>query len=506
MNIGKMARAISGVVLCTLIAKILGFLRELVLSYYFGATGISDAYLISQTIPGTIFQVVGTGLTTCFIPIFYKVLNRDGKEASNRFTNTIITIVLSFSTAAIFCIWLFTPQIVHLFAMGFDGETLKYAKQFTRIGVLSLYFSTFIYVYNSYLQANNIFTPTAFAAIPNSIAIIVSIILGAVCDIWLLPVGSTLAVGIQLLFILYPINKLQYHFHISFDWQRPDVRDFFALLAPVVFGVSVNEINVLVDRTIASNVAVGGISALTYANSLIMLIQGSIVQPIATVCYPKITHCVSNGNDKAAENIMNQTFKYLFAILIPLTFIFMIYQYQIIDVLFGHGKFSIKAVEMTGKVLFFYSLGIVFVGVREIMSRFYYAHANTKIPVRNATIGVGINILFNMIFSRFIGLSGLALATSFSACVTSILLFVDCNKFLKCNRPSLDLRDLMKVLLASTASIVFPSFFFLTLQIPSILKLGSALILGTIIYFIIGIVLKIKLFEFITVLGPFGKK
>lgn len=506
MNIGKTGRAISGVVLCTLIAKILGFLRELVLSYYFGATGISDAYLISQTIPGTIFQVVGTGLTTCFIPIFYKVLNHHGKEASDRFTNTIITIVLCFSTASIFCIWIFTPQIVHLFAMGFEGETLEYAKQFTRIGVLSLYFSTFIYVYNSYLQANNIFTPTAFAAIPNSIAIIASIVLGAVCDIWILPVGSTLAVGIQLLFILYPIYKLGYHFRVSFAWQKSDVKDFFILLAPVVIGVSVNEINVLVDRTIASNVAIGGISALTYANSLIMLIQGSIVQPIAMVCYPKITHCVSSGNSKAAENIVNQTFKYLFAILLPLTVFFMIYQYQIIDILFGHGRFSVKAVQMTGSVLFFYSLGIIFIGAREIMSRFYYAHANTKIPVRNATIGVGINIIFNMIFSRFIGLSGLALATSFSACITSILLFLDCNKFLKCDRPSLDLKDLVKVLFASVASIIFPSFFLLKLPMPSILKLIAALILGAFLYFIIGILFKIKLFEFVTALGPFRKR
>ncbi len=288
----KMGKAITGVVFFTLIAKALGFLRELVLSYYFGATGISDAYLISQTIPGTIFQFVGTGLATCFIPIYYKVLNRDGREAANYFTNVILTLVLSFSTVVIILIWLFTPQVVYLFAMGFSGDTLYYACQFTRIGVLSLYFSSFIYVYNSYLQANNIFSPTAFAAIPNSLAIIASIVLGAVCNIWLLSIGSTLAVGIQLIFILYPVYKLQHHFHISFDWQSRDIRDFFVLLLPVIVGVSVNEINTLVDRTIASGVAIGGISALTYANSLIMLVQGGMVQPIATVCYPKITNFV----------------------------------------------------------------------------------------------------------------------------------------------------------------------------------------------------------------------
>lgn len=236
-----MSKAISGVILFTLIAKILGFLREVTLSYYFGATGISDAYLISQTIPGTLFQFVGTGLTTCFIPIYYKLLNQDGKNKANYFTNAIITLVLSFSTAIILLIWIITPTIVKLFAMGFNGDTLYYACQFTRIGVLSLYFSTFIYVYNSYLQANNIFTPTAFAAIPNSIFIILSIILGAFFNIWILSIGSTLAVGVQLLFLLYPIHKLRFHFQFNFNWKDDSVREFFYLLGPVIIGVSVNE-------------------------------------------------------------------------------------------------------------------------------------------------------------------------------------------------------------------------------------------------------------------------
>ena len=150
----------------------MGFFRELILSYYFGATGISDAYLISQTIPGTIFQFVGTGLTTCFVPIYFKILKDKGKEKVDEFTNKILSLVLLFSTVVIILVFVDTKFLIKLFASGFEGETLKYAIIFTRIGILGLYFSTLIYVYNSYLQANEIFVPTAFSAIPNSVFII----------------------------------------------------------------------------------------------------------------------------------------------------------------------------------------------------------------------------------------------------------------------------------------------------------------------------------------------
>ena len=105
-----MRKSISAVVLFTLLAKALGFVREMLLSYFFGAGGISDAFLISQTIPGTIFQFVGTGLTTCFIPVYYKVLNEHSRKECDNFTNKVLTLVLCFSTVAMAVVWLFTPS------------------------------------------------------------------------------------------------------------------------------------------------------------------------------------------------------------------------------------------------------------------------------------------------------------------------------------------------------------------------------------------------------------
>ncbi len=488
-----MKKAISNVIIFTLIAKLLGFFRELLLSYYFGATGISDAYLISQTIPGVIFQFVGTGLATSFMPIFFKVLNSEGNEETFKFTNKILTMVFAFSTIVMVSVWMDTPVIIKAFASGFNGETLHYAIWFTRIGILSLYFSSMIYVFNSFLQANNVFGPTAFSAIPNSMFIMFSIYLGAKWNLWALTIGSTLAVGVQLLFLIRPVRKLGYGLEIDFRWKNKYIREFFCLMLPVVVGVCANEINILVDRTIASQIAEGGISALTYANSMIMLVQGGLVQPVSTVCYPKIAECVSKRDYRHASELLEKAITMLLSLLVPITVGCILYSRDITIFLFGRGVFNEQAVEMTAIAFTFYAIGICAVGLRELISKYFFACSNTKIPIKNGLIGVLINIGMNIFLSKTIGIGGLALATSISAFVTLILLVKDCKKILNENVNYFDIIQIAKI---GTATIIMAFISYFTyLHIPFGLtaKLIIAVLVGLFVYTGMGYLLEIEL-------------
>lgn len=423
-----MKKIISGMVFFTLIAKLLGFVRELLLSYFFGASGVSDAYLISQTIPGTIFQFVGTGLTTCFIPAYYRVIQEHDRDEGDLFTNKVLTMVLLFSTIVMVIVWFFTPTIVKIFASGFAGDTLQIAVWFTRISVSSLYFSSLIYVYNSYLQANSIFSMTAAAAIPNSLTIIVSIILGAHVNIFVLSVGSALATAVQLFFLWIPVHKLKFRLKIDFHWNNSYIKYFFSMIGPVVIGVSVNEINTLLDRTIASSVAVGGISALTYANSLIMLVQGGCAQPIAVAFYPKMTKNITEGKYKSARDDLYTALQILLLFLLPITIGFVVLSKNITMTLFGRGAFDNNAIVLTATALSFYAIGMIFVGIRELLARYYYAYGNTKLPMLNSTMGMAVNIFLNLTLSKIIGIGGLALATSIAAIVTVVLMWCQCGK------------------------------------------------------------------------------
>lgn len=488
-----MGKAISGMVVFTLLAKMLGFVRELLLSYFFGATGMSDAYLISQTIPGTIFQFVGTGLTTCFIPVYYKVLREHDRDECDTFTNKVLTMVLSFSTVVMALVWLFTPVIVKIFASGFTGNTLEMAIIFTRIGICSLYFSSVIYVYSSYLQANNVFSITAAAAIPNSLAIIVSIVLGACWNILALSIGSTLATAIQMAFLWIPVHKLNFRLRLNFHWKDSYLQYFFSLMGPVILGVSVNEINTLLDRTIASQVAIGGISALTYANSLVMLVQGGFAQPVATVFYPRLTKSITEGNHKAAQTDFHAALQVLLVFLLPVTIGFIILSNDITMAFFGRGAFDQNASVLTSTALSFYAIGIVFVGVRELLARYYYAYGNTKIPMLNAAIGMVVNITLNLTLSRVIGIGGLALATSVAAIVTVILMWCQCGRLSSDSKIILNWMEVGKILIAA---IVMGGAVQLGQKLilqSGILKLVVLILIGIISYGTMILLLRVKI-------------
>lgn len=488
-----MGKAISGMVIFTLLAKVLGFVRELLLSYFFGATGMSDAYLISQTIPGTIFQFVGTGLTTCFIPVYYRILREHDRDECDTFTNKVLTMVLSFSTVVMALVWLFTPVIVKIFAAGFTGNTLEMAIVFTRIGICSLYFSSVIYVYSSYLQANNVFSITAAAAIPNSLVIIVSIVLGACWNILALSIGSTLATAVQMAFLWVPVHKFNFRLRLNFHWKDSYLQYFFSLMGPVILGVSVNEINTLLDRTIASQVAIGGISALTYANSLVMLVQGGFAQPVATVFYPRLTKSITEGNHKAAQTDFHAALQVLLVFLLPVTIGFMILSNDITMAFFGRGAFDQNASVLTSTALSFYAIGIVFVGVRELLARYYYAYGNTKIPMLNAAIGMVVNITLNLTLSRVIGIGGLALATSVAAIVTVILMWCQCGRLSSDSKIILNWMEVGKILIAAIVMggvVQLGQKFILQ---SGILKLVVLILIGMISYGTMILLLRVKI-------------
>ncbi len=491
-NINRTVKAVSGVFICTMLFKLLGFVREIVLSYFFGTSYISDAYLISQTIPGVIFEFVGVGVTTCFIPIYLKIKKDKSNEKADKFTNSITTLVLAFALLAILVVTIFAPYVVHIFASGFTGETLDLASLFTRICVLSLIFSSFVYVYSSYLQANEIFMPASFSAVVCSAVIILSIIIGAKTNILVMSIGSCLAVGFRLFFIIPSSRKNGLKTKLVFSFKDRYVSEFFKLMIPVILGTSINEINTLVDRTIASNTAVGGISALTYANSMIQLIIGGIVQSITTVIYPKITSAIHEGEYKKAVSVFNTIANLLMYILIPMTFGIALFGRPIISILFERGEFDESALSMTSEAFIFYGLGLCFIGIRELLTRVFYSCEDTKTPMVNSSIGLVLNVILNILLSQWIGLNGLAIATSISAFVTAILLWVKMKKNQNLKNANISFVELVKIVGASVGmgagAYCLYRYVFAESAIGAIIGIFS----GVVLYIVLSFVLRIR--------------
>lgn len=421
-----MKKAIIIVFITSILIKITGFIKELILSYYFGASYITDAFIVSLTIPGVIFSFIGVGITTSYIPIYNKIIKEDNsKTVLNDYMNNLINFIILFCSIIFIISFIFMEYIIGIIAIGFSGEVFKLAVDFSRINIISIFFMGLIYIYNAYYQANNKFFIPSFVVLIFNVVSSIFIYFGFKYNIKLLVVGNVVALGIQLLIMLISIKKNVLKYKCELNVNDKYFKKTILMALPLLISTSVSQINVLIDRTLASNIIQGGISALNYANKLNLVINGTVVMAMTTVVFPKISTLASNFEDEKVNIILDMSIKYIVLILAPITIGTMIFSKEIVKILFGRGTFDSSAISLTAGALFFYSISMMFLGIREIITRVYYSYGDTKTPTINAIIGVIINIVLNLILSNFMGINGLALATSLSIVFTTILLLIN---------------------------------------------------------------------------------
>lgn len=490
-----MKRVTLVLILITVISKLLGFFRDIVLSYYYGATNITDAFLISKTIPSFMFMFIGTAIITGYIPMYIKLQKKKNTSKSDEFTSLLINLLLIISTVVVAAIYINTPFFVNLFASGFDAHTLKIAIIFTRINIITIYFMSIIYIFKGYLNINENYIIPELVGIPFNFIVVFFIYLSYCYNkIVLLPIGYSIAVFIQMLFMLIPSFKYGYKYKPVFNFKSTDIKEFLYIIVPTLIGVSVNEINVLVDRTLASRITVGGISIMNYANQLNNFVQGIFVMTVTTVIYPIISKMITKDNIKEFKHLLSRSTISIIILVIPATIGFILFSEQIITLFFGRGAFGYKEIRSTSSVLIFYSIGIIGVAIRELYSRFFYALQDTKTPMVNAAIGLTINIILNIILSKYYGLSGLAFATSISALITSLLLVLSLRKKIGSLGTKQIIISFMKILSASLIMGVIAklSFNYLTTFLSQILSLLIAIGFGAVSYFVIIYFMKIE--------------
>ena len=485
------------IIIITLSSKILGFGREIALAYFYGTTNISDAFLISLTIPLTLFSFIGTGLATSYIPVYSSLEKDNSNQTSVKFTSNVINLVILVSILLILISVIFTTPIVKLFASGFNGSTLETAVFFTRISVIGIVFSGLVYILTAYLQVNNSFVIPALIGIPYNVILVSAIVFSFYTNIIILPLGNVIGPLSQLALLLPFVYKLGFKYSFNLDYRNKYFSKMMHLSLPVIIGVSVEQINKLIDRTLASQIVVGGISALTYASRLNWFIQGIFAVSIATVMYPHISKMAATKNEEGFKKAIRGAINSISLFIIPATIGSMFLSEAIVALLFGRGAFGTDAVLMTSNALFYYSIGMVGFGLREVLSRAFYSFQDTKTPMVNGLIAMTINIILNFILSKFLGIGGLALATSISSLIGSLLLFISLRKKIGSFGSKVIIITLFKVLSASLVMGVIAKALYNTLNgsISSNLSLITSIIIGILIYLIFIHFMKIEDFD-----------
>lgn len=435
-------------------SKLLGMLRDVVLANYFGTSGISDAYLTASTVPTLLFYFIGHALSTAFLPMYSNMKLSQGKEKADGYANNLLTVSLLLSTVLVVLLVCFPSWIIRIFAPGFRWETVELAASFVRSSALSLYFMTAVSVWTGYLQATNNFIIPASISVPRNLIVMCSISLAAIWDVRILGVGLLLAYIAEAL-LLYPfVRKEGYRMQLAVDWQSSELRETLYIVLPVLLGTSIGQINKIIDKSLASMLGEGVVSAMSYASVINNAVQEVLVTGLITILFANCSALVAEGKHKEVKEKLSNTTNTLIAFLIPATVGIVLLSRQVVSCLLFRGNFDEESLRITTLLSCCYTISLCSLALRDTFVKVFYAYKMTNIATKTSAFAICIAILLKIILSKFIGAYGLALATSFSAMIHSILLYVLLVKKIG----SLGIKRLLsvvgKVILASLAMAV----------------------------------------------------
>lgn len=472
------------VMIITLFSKFLGFAREIFIAKEFGVSFETDAYFLAVTIPLILFSSLFFAISTTFIPVYTSIVNNKGEEEGLNFTNKILNLLICFLVISISVLIFFAPQIVGLIAIGFDGSTFELAVKYTIILLPIALFLGINQLFSGYLQAKKQFIASVAISIPSNLLIVLILIIAIDINmnylIWATLAGSFL----QLLFQIPFLRRANYKYTMSFSIKDRDVKQVIKLTIPVLLGTSIQQINLLIDRMLASGLHDGSISALNYATRLNGFVFGIVATSIATTIFPILSSLVSKNRFSEFSETTKNSLIQVTIITIPIVIGTMIFKKPIIKLLFEHGEFNSEATSMTADALFYYSFGMLFLGYREVLNRAFYSLKDTKTPMINGAYAILINIVLSFVLIRFMDFRGLALASSVAAAVTSSLLIYSLQKKMQLKLGVEFGKVLSKILVASLLFGIcsYSGFYFLNNSLGYIFSIFISVMFGGAVY------------------------
>lgn len=475
----------------TLGAKVFGFIREMAMATFFGTNFIVDAYVISQAVPVILFGAFFTAVATAYMPLLSQRLENNGEEAGSNYTSQIMRILFGFSSASAFLGVLFSDQLVSILAPGFYGETAELTSFFLRVTFAYVIFSSLGSILDNYLQYKQTFIPQIFVLYMNNIVIIMVIVISAYTSYYFLAFGILISYGIRLL-VLGRLAKVRgFHYNSSGGNLKENIKKITMLGIPVFVGSEMQQINIFVDRSLASRLPEGSIAALNYANTLNNMIMALSVTILITLIYPRLNQ--ANARDQIAQfyKYIRQGLILIVMVALPFSLGAILYSNDLVQIVYERGAFDINASKLTAVAYLFYSAGLLFVAVNQLMLRGYYALHDTRTPMVIAGFGVIVNIVLNLLLVGPMAHGGLALATSIAAMTNSILFIIFFNRKSREHKLIDNVGIYIKIIVSSVVSVGFSKVIFLGLEqmewLPLVVVLGLSVLMAVALY---GLMLK----------------
>jgi putative peptidoglycan lipid II flippase len=428
--VARAAGVVSGL---TLLSRLLGYVRDMVVASLFGAGLAADAFFIAFSIPNLLRRLFGEGsLSIAFVPVFSDWLNRRGRDQADQLAASAFWLMALLLLAAVAAGVLWAPQIVHLIAYGWSGDPQKIALcvALTRIMLPYVIFIGLTALCMAILNVMDHFAAPAFAPVLLNVAMI-SAAIGAsfftrdalVLVQWLalgVLVGGVLQLGLQMPVLI----RRQIRVWRSIRLWHPALGQVARLFLPVLFGTAVFQINTLVIRFLASLLPQGSVSYLYYADRLFQFPLGLFGLAAATAVLPALSRHASLQQWDELRNTFGLAVRLVLFVSLPAMAGLVVLREPIVALLFQRGAFDFQATRLTADALLFYATGLWAVSILRIVLNCFYALQQVWTPTLIGVLSVGANLMLGWVLMGPMQHNGLALALSLASMFNVCLLIL----------------------------------------------------------------------------------
>jgi putative peptidoglycan lipid II flippase len=404
----------------TLLSRVSGFARDIMLAAILGAGPAADAFFVALRLPNHFRAIFAEGaFNAAFVPAYAHVHGKGGETSAKLFADRIFTLLFASQLVLLILAWLFMPQAMSVLAPGFtdDAEQRKLAIELTRITFPYLLLITLVTLYGGILNVMHRFASAAAASILLNISMMATL---AVAVFFPTP-GHAAAWGVLISgFLQYFLLAGDLASHGGLPRFAPlkldeDVRAFFRALGPATIGSMGTQVALFADTIIATFLPAGALSALYYADRLNQLPIGVIGIAIGTVLLPEMSRRLTSEDHEGAQLVQRRAFDFTLLLSVPFVTAFLVVPDVIMRAMFARGAFTKGDAAAAGATLAAYAVGLIpFVLIRSAVATFY-ARRDTATPVKAALIGVAVNVALKIALVGSLAQVGLAFATAVGA-------------------------------------------------------------------------------------------
>ena len=424
---GGVVRTTSLILAVVVLSKVLGMVREMLLASKLGAGVEASAYSVSFSLVYVLTLLFSCFLQTAFLPIYSKARAQDGQPGADRYASGMLTFFGLAGLAVGLLFYFFTPQIVSVYASGYNQDTQALIVRLTRILIPMFIVQIVSYLLTALLNANEDFIIPHIATMSLSFALIPTLIAlqpGDPVRIAVMVTAATSASALMEVVIQLPGAARRLKFRPVLRPRDPMLHQTLLVAVPAVIATGTLEFNQLLQKNLTSYLDDGANAALAYGFKTYAIYVGLFVLPVTVILFSRLSVRAAESDTYGMLDTLRRYMETFMLVLFPIVTLSMILHLDIVRVLYQRGAFTPADTLLTGSALFFYLPGLLGYALKDVFSRFFFTLQDTRTPMFVGLGSLALNIGLNFALIGRMGIAGLALASTVSLVLSGLTLML----------------------------------------------------------------------------------